>query len=93
MAEDLIKKAEELTTAKTGEDTKVKRESPLEEARRLRDESQEFLKNISIERQKMEELAANIALSGRGLAGEIPKVETQDDKDKEEADKIMGYLQ
>jgi len=86
---ELIEKTEEIADARTDEvkEVKVKTESPLEEARRLKEELKEVTSNMSHERQRLELLRANSYLDGRSLAGKAPM--SQEDIDQAEADAMI----
>ena len=66
--------------------------SPLEEARKLNKETKEMMKLMKDQRALMDTEKANIMLGGRSTAGQTPKPKTQDDKDTEEADKMLGMF-
>ena len=86
---ELIEKTEEIADARTDEvkEVEVKTESPLEEARRLKEELKEVTSNMSYERQRLELLRANSYLDGRSLAGHAPM--SQEDIDQAEADAMI----
>ena len=94
MVEDLIDKAEEAieTRSETGKEP-AKLESPLEEAKRISLENKELLTKIGEERQKLEELSAEIRISGKSDAGHISKKQTQEEIDQEAADKIVKQFE
>ena len=90
MPEDLEEKGAEIKEARE-EGSKVAveeaTESPLAEARRLKDEIKEAQKKLSEERAKFEEMMAETRISGRAEGG--TRKETQEDKDQAEADRFL----
>lgn len=90
MAEEISKRAEEITEAKTGNEFAVEKANPIEEAKRLNDD---LLKNLAEMRQlktDMEKAAAYMMLSGKSMANHAPKEKTEEEKIQEEADKLIG---
>jgi len=91
--DDVLGKAEETIEARDDEGKPVKLESPLEEARRISLENKELLKKIGEERQKLEELSAEIRISGKTDTGHISKKKTQEEIDQEAADRIVTQFE
>lgn len=59
--------------------------SPIEQAKFLVEENSKLLAAMTIERQKMEKVAASMMLEGRGFAGQIKHEETPEEKWAREA--------
>ena len=85
---DIEKRADEITDAKTDVPAPAEpdKETPLEEARRLKDELKAITEEMRKERGLLETHRAEMQLAGKGWAGQKPK--TQEEIDQEEADKI-----
>lgn len=87
----MAERAKEITDGRT--DTPEARphvdtESPLEEARKLKADLLALTETMAKERHEMERHRAEMTLSGQGWAGQKPI--TQEEKDKEDADKIIN---
>jgi len=93
--EQLKERTEEIVDAKVPDALKADPtpdvESPLEEARKLKKEMKKISEDMTREREIIEKHRAEMMLSGRSIAGQKP--ETQEEKDKAEADEIIrNYL-
>ena len=94
MEEELKQKAKEIEAGRT--DPSVEREveaieriSPLEEARKIKEETAQLLENIRKERTELQRTTEELALAGQTFAGSRPKEKTADEKANEEAAKIL----
>ena len=76
---ELQKASADILRAKAGEELQAEL-SPLEEVRKLNEETKNNIKILSELHQKMEKTAANIALGGRAFAGQ-KQPETKSPKD------------
>jgi len=76
----------DIVRARTGVD--MPQESPLEEARRIRDETKSMVNSIQTERVKFEQAIADLALAGRGM-GTPAKPKTQAELDAERAAELV----
>lgn len=90
----LEQRTEEITEAKIGKDPakdeKVEPESALDEMRRTNREMSETLKGFTEIAKSINVEAANIALAGRAVAGQVPQEKTQEDIDQEAANAIVA---
>lgn len=73
----------------TQDDETQKEESPLEEAKRIVEETKTATAELKAERQKLEELKAIDVVSGKSRAGEQP-AEKKEETAKEYAEKVMS---
>ena len=89
MEDKLEEKVGELKEAKTGE---PKKETPMQEAKRLNKETKDMLEQLQKEKQGLEEIRASNLLDGKGLGGETNKEKTQEEKDQEDADKFINQF-
>lgn len=92
VSEDLKEKAEEQLKVRSEDDKEVKIETPLEEVKRIAEETKKIAESNKETMQRLEEVNANISLAGRSNAGQIVREKTQDEKDQEAADKMMGQF-
>lgn len=91
--EDIVSTAKNITEGRTENSLpEPKRPSMLEQAREMREQNEKLLVSMQEERQQMEKLLSDIAISGKSFAGSAPKEETQQDKDKTEAAKYLAIF-
>ena len=74
---------------KEGSANEIATESPLEEVKRVNEETKRNIQLLSEERAKLEKLQANILVQGRAFAGEVIKNKSQEELDQEQADKMV----
>lgn len=90
--DELQKRADEIAEGKLGKkEEKKESDAPgiFEQAKLIKEETEKVLEEIKAERQKMEKALAEMALSGKSLAGGKPQIKTQEEVDKDAADKII----
>jgi len=86
--EALEKKADEITTGKIGKPDEKTSAGIYDKVRAERLADEKALKEMREEREKMQKTMAEMALAGRAH-GAQPKILTQEEKDQEEANKLI----
>ena len=89
---DLKDKAEEEIQARDKDNKETKLETPLEEVKRIAEETKKVAESNRETMARLEEINANITLSGRSQAGQTIRKKTQEDIDQEEADKMINQF-
>lgn len=92
---DLERKAEEVNEGRTPTpmgDAGTSSNSPLEEIKKLNQDTKKMLEKMESERTRMEKNIAELWASGRSIAGQKPQEMTQEEKDQEAANTIMKML-
>jgi len=90
--DDLKEKAEETIQARDEELKPVKLETPLEEVKRIAEETKKIAEENRATVAKLEEINANIALSGRSQAGQVIRKKSQEEEDQEKADEMINQF-
>jgi len=90
--DDLKEKAEETIQARDEELKPVKLETPLEEVKRIAEETKKIAEENRATVAKLEEINANIALSGRSQAGQVIRKKSQEEEEQEKADEIVNQF-
>jgi len=90
--DNLKEKAEETIKARDDEGKETKLETPLEEVKRIAEETKKIAEENRATVAKLEEINANIALSGRSQAGQVIRKQSQEEADQEDADKIVNQF-
>lgn len=88
----LVEKAEETIQARDDDQKEVKLETPLDEVKRISEETKKIAEMNKETLAKLEEVNANITLAGRADAGRVVRKQTQEEKDQEDADKITNQF-
>ena len=94
MEDNLINKATDVAQAMTGKTETMPGEplSLFEQTRQMKEDIDKNLGVLQQENARMEKLLSDIAVAGRGFAGQVEVQKTQADKDQEEADKFLRML-
>ena len=93
MVEDLKEKAEENIKARSEDGEEVKIETPLDEVKRISEETKKIAKKNEETLARIEEVNANLSLGGRADTGQVVRKKTQDEVDQEAADKMISQFQ
>lgn len=86
----IVEKSDQILEGKTGEQLEKKKETPLDEARRLHKETRELYENISKKTEALQSYGADLVLGGHSLAGqEVARPKTEKEQALDKANKFV----